>query len=287
MFTLKESVTGAVQILVDTLMCEKPEGETTGFPEFDNLTRGMHRGCLTVLVSPPAQGKTAFALNIANHLIGKDPAVPVLYCSTHGHTELAFRLLTIASGADCSYDTDHGGEGLKRLTEVVTKVADRPLFFMDSRATDEAFYGELAERQAEKHFGLVIVDPARAEHLPRLKKLAQDLDVPILALVSIEKRDTHIPELDLADAAISLSRDRMKAKFDDGTVPVTFVVVGNRFGMRGTCRMSFAPETMRFAEDRDESEPGSWGEKISFWQKILDRITGSRKKARDQTVLRN
>ena len=138
MFTLKESVTGAVQILIDTLMCEKPEGETTGFSEFDNLTRGMRRGSLTVLVSPPSQGKTAFALNIANNLIASSPAVPVLYCSDLCHTELAFRLLAIASGADCSYDGDNGAVEIDRLTGSVREIADRPLYFMD-RETKYSF----------------------------------------------------------------------------------------------------------------------------------------------------
>jgi len=268
MFTLKESVTGAVQILVDTLMCEKPEGETTGFSEFDNLTRGMRRGSLTVLVSPPSQGKTAFSLNIANHLIARSPAVPVLYCSDLCHTELAFRLLTIASGADCSYDGDNGAVEIDRLTGSVREIADRPLYFMDSRVMDEAFFREVAERQAEKHFGLMVFDPALADNLPRLKKLAQDLAVPILALASVETRELHIAKFAMADTVIILNRVRKRS--DDRMDSMTLTVVGNRFGMRGSCRLDFAPQTMRFAEIPDEAEARY--KKTGTVRKMFDRV---------------
>ena len=252
MFTLKESVTGAVQILIDTLMCKEPEGEKTGFSEFDNLMRGMRRGSLIVLVSRPAQGKTSFALNIANRMITRIPSRPVLYCSALCNTELAFRLLSIASGEDCSYDIDHGADGIKRLTATVNEIADRPLYFMDSRAMDETLFREVAEGQAETHFGLVIFDPVRAEHLPRLKKLAQELEVPILALMSVKKRDLHIKELDAADAVITLHRYRGAEKSATGTAIADISVIRNRHGMCGTCRMYFTQHSMCFREEIEE-----------------------------------
>ena len=251
MIALKESVTGAVQILVDTLTCVEPEGMTTGFAQLDGLMRGMRRGSLTVLASLPGLGKTGFALNVANNLIGRSPATPVLYCSALSHTELAFRLLSIVSGEDCSYDGDLGAEGIAKLTETVRTISDCPLCFGDSRPMDRAFLRTVAKLQRKNRFGLLIVDPVRPEHLADLKKLAQDLDVPILALLTVRRRNAPIPELAAADTVIRLYRHRIAVKSVSGTAIMDFIVSRNRFGMCGTCRMYFTPRTMQFKEEEN------------------------------------
>ena len=92
MITLKESLAEAMQIMLDTVSRREPEGVKTGYPELDNLTRGMRKGSLSVLVSGPSLGKTAFALNIVGNLMGRKPEIPVLYCSGLSHTKLSFRL---------------------------------------------------------------------------------------------------------------------------------------------------------------------------------------------------
>ena len=255
MITLKESVTAAVQILIDTLTCVEPTGVTTGFVQLDGLTRGMRRGSLTVLTSLPGLGKTGFALNAANNLIGRTPATPVLYCSAISHTELAFRLLSVVSGEDCSYDGDLGAEGIAKLTETVQNISNRPLCFVDSRPMNGAFFRTVEKLQRKNRFGLLIVDPVRPEHLADLKKLARDLNVPILALLTVRPRSATIPELDMADTVIDLRRDRNTAKSAPGTVAMDFIVSRNRSGMCGTCRMYFTPRSMRFREEADDIGP--------------------------------
>lgn len=252
MITLKESVTGAVQILIDTLTCVEPEGMTTGFAQLDGLMRGMRRGSFTVLTSLPAVGKTGFALNVANNLIGRSPATPVLYCSSLSHTELAFRLLSIVSGEDCSYDGDLGAEGIAKLTETVQDISNRPLYFVDSRPMDRNFFRNVAKLQRKNHFGLLIVDPVRTEHIVDLKKLAQDMDIPILALLTVGQRNAPIPDLDMADTVIDLRRNRIAAKSVPGTEVTDFIVSRNRSGMCGTSRMYFTPRSMRFREDIED-----------------------------------
>ena len=43
-------------------------GTSTGFPDLDRMTSGMHDGQLIIIAGRPAMGKTAFALNIALHV---------------------------------------------------------------------------------------------------------------------------------------------------------------------------------------------------------------------------
>lgn len=251
MFTLKESVADAVQILIDTLMCKEPEAGKTGFPELDNLTRGMRRGTLTVLAAPPSLGKTAFALNIVGNLMDGKPEIPILYCSKLSHTELTFRLLTVISGAACGYDGDRLADDLPRLTECVAEKRNYPLFFEECGTADGDF-AVIAGLCAEKHIGFLIFDPARPESLAKLKRLARELDIPVLALVS-SRRDKSLTAItEPADTVIRLVRDRHGTKTDRGA-PVELVVVRNRCGLCGACRMNFHPRTMRFREIDSEA----------------------------------
>ena len=68
-------------------------GLSTGFPELDRMTNGMHEGEMFVIAARPSMGKTALAMNIAEHvaLDGEKPvAVFSLEMSAH---QLVQRLL--------------------------------------------------------------------------------------------------------------------------------------------------------------------------------------------------
>ena len=250
MTTLKESLTEAMQIMLDTISWKEPDGITTGFPHFDQLVRGLRPGSLTVLASRPSLGKTAFALNIVRNLMGRKPEKPIFYCSSLSSTELTFRLLTIISGVTCSFNHDLAADESIRLTDTVETIRNYPLSFTDSRNMDDRFFREVTAFQEKNIFGLIVIDPVGPEHLPRLLKLSGELEVPVLALVQINKGNGGIPGLELADTVIHLHRDRMETK-DEGGAPVSFVVTRNRFGLCGTCRMNFTPKTMRFEDDPD------------------------------------
>ena len=253
MITMKETLSEAVQIMLDSISWKKPEGITTGYPEFDNLTRGLRKGDLTLLASLPSLGKTAFALNIVGNLMKRTPKIPILYYSALSHTELSFRLLTILSGVRCCYDHDLQGDESHRLSDTVSAIQDYPLFFEDSRTMDDVFFQNIASCQGKKHFGLIIMDPVSPVSLSPLKQLAHECEVPILALVSTEEKNGHIPGSEIAGTVIYLNRERKAAKAGKDT-PVSFVVTRNRFGLSGTCRLNFIPQTMQFRTFDNEIE---------------------------------
>lgn len=246
MKTFKDALKESMQILLDTISFNAPEGITTGYPELDNLTRGMRKGSLTVLASPPSLGKTAFALNIVGNLMGRKPEMPILYCSGLSHTELAFRLLTILSGVVCGYDRLHNADEVTRLTGCVAEQKNYPLFFEECGTSFEKITGLCSE----KHIGFLIFDPVRQERLTDLKRLAQELDIPVLALVSLKRDKSTAEIMEAADTVIHLVRDRHETKNNQGA-PVSLVVARSRFGLRGTCRINFIPQTMRFENDSD------------------------------------
>ena len=250
MKTLKDAMKETMQIMLDTVSWKEPEEITTGYPHFDQLVRGLRPGSLTVLASRPSLGKTAFALNIVRNLMEKKTETPLLYCSSLSSTELTFRLLTIFSGVTCSFDHDLTADESVRLTETVEAIRDYPLSFVDSRIMDDRFFRELILLQGKNSFGLILADSVMLEHLPRLKQLAGELEVPIFALVSVSQRDGYIPGSEWVDTVIHLHRDRRETK-NEGRAPVSIVVSRNRFGLCGTCRMNFIPQTMRFEDVPD------------------------------------
>ncbi|MEO8205515.1 MAG: replicative DNA helicase, partial [Chthoniobacterales bacterium] len=75
-------------------------GLPTGFAGFDKLTSGLHPGNMVVIAARPSMGKTAFALNIAEHVamdVGKAVAVFSLEMSSQ---ELVQRLLCSLARVD-------------------------------------------------------------------------------------------------------------------------------------------------------------------------------------------
>src|SRR5437660_1436811 len=67
--TMKEQVMGAVESIEK--LCERRSGITglsTGFIELDRLTSGLHAAEMIVIAGRPSMGKTALAMNVAEHV---------------------------------------------------------------------------------------------------------------------------------------------------------------------------------------------------------------------------
>ena len=255
MKTLHDSLTESFEILLDANCFKKPDGIATGFKNLDNLLRGMNKGCLTVLSSRPSLGKTAFALNIVHNLTKHTPEAGILFCSDLSNTELSLRLLTIASGVKNSYDSNYQNEDVKRLTSAVNKLKDYPLYFEDHTGIDDATLENIRTIHAEHNIELLIVDNIRPVDCHKLKELAKELDIAVLALVLLYSRKDEILSRGVADTLVILHRER-KADYDpDLGAPVEFIVSKNKHGLCGTCRMYFIPEIMLYKESCAGDDP--------------------------------
>src|SRR5690606_20550472 len=68
-------------------------GVPTGFIDLDRMTAGMQPGDLVIVAGRPSMGKTAFALNIAEH-VAVDNGLPVaIFSMEMSSTQLAMRML--------------------------------------------------------------------------------------------------------------------------------------------------------------------------------------------------
>lgn len=255
MKTLNDSIREAFDILLENVSLQKPQGIASGYPVFDNIMRGITKGNLTVLASQPALGKTAFALNIVLNLTRRTPETGVLFCSDLSNTELTFRLLTIASGVKNNYDTDYRNEDMKLLTAAVNKIKDYPLYFEEYSGINDATRSNIRQICAERNIELLIADHVRPDDCRKLKELAKELDIAVLAVVTLHSKKHEILSRSAADTLVILHRDRQADHDPDLGVPVDLTVAKNRHGLCGTCRLYFIPQIMLFKESRAGDEP--------------------------------
>ena len=248
MKTLHDSLTDSFEILLDANCFKKNDGIATGFKNLDNMMRGINKGCLAILGSKPSLGKTAFALNVVHNLAKRTPETGILFCSDLSNTELSFRLLTIASGVKNSYDSNYQNEDVKRLTSAVNKLKDYPLDFEDHTGIDDATLENIRTIHGERNFELLIADNVRSDACRKLKTLAKELDVAVLALVSLYSKKDEILSRGIADTFVTLHRERKADHDPDLGAPVEVTVSKNKHGLCGSYRMYFIPEIMLFKE---------------------------------------
>lgn len=176
---------------MDKNILKRNDGIFIGFAELDKCLKGMRGGELLLVGGRPAMGKTAFALNIVNHLtVGKD--VPCLYYLLENSKEyVKERLKRIG-----------GDETYERLE--VSK--DLPLYIEDKSSISMDDFCSIVREHKKKHnIAFVVIDYIQIlverqtfhRNISDLKKLAVELDVPIMMLSTlsrdIDERDDKRP----------------------------------------------------------------------------------------------
>jgi replicative DNA helicase len=252
-------------------------GISGGFTELDAILTGFHPSELTILAARPSMGKTALALNIANHMVLREKK-PVLFHSLEmPAVQLAMRLLCIESMIDSQrVRTGHiSGDELRRLGDVADKISKSPLYIDDSPAISIFELRAKARRivQREK-VGAIIVDylqllttPTRADrHLQiaeisrSLKQLSRELEVPVIALSqlsrAVESRTDQRPQLsDLresgaieqdADVVLFIYREEKVKKDTERKGIADIIVAKQRNGPTGTVELRFWEKHTKF-----------------------------------------
>ncbi len=270
---------------------EDVTGVRTGFYELDHMTAGLQKGDLLVLAARPSMGKTAFALNIAEH-VAVGEGLPVLVFSMEmGASQLALRMVGSLGRIDQSglrtgklKDADW-----EKLAEAVDKLKSASVFIDETPALTSAELRARARRMARQFggtLGLIVVDylqlmsgsgsgsdENRATEIGEisrgLKALAKELQCPVIALSqlnrSVETRNDKRPMMsDLresgaieqdADVIMFIYRDDYYNK-DSKEPGVAEIVIGKqRNGPVGTVKLTFLKPLTKF----ENLAPGSIG----------------------------
>jgi replicative DNA helicase len=246
-------------------------GLPTGLPPLDDLTGGLPAGELVVVAARPSIGKTSVALTFAGHSAREGRTV--LFTSLEmSRRALATRMLCSESGVDGQLVRTGrlGNEDVERLSEVRTRLLHLPLAVDDCPEQSVLRIAANARRlKRQGKLDLVVVDYLQlvapggrqeprheqvAEISRRLKALAKELEVPVLALSQLnrecESRPDGRPKLaDLresgqieADADQVLLLHRPKGHEDQLEV----IVAKNRNGPTGEVGVKFDRSLMRF-----------------------------------------
>jgi len=269
---------------------EEVTGVRTGFYDLDRMTAGLQPGDLVVLAARPSMGKTAFALNIAEHVAVNEGLPVVVFSMEMGASQLALRMV----GSLGRIDQQHLRTGALRddewgrLTEAVDKLGKVSMYIDESPALNPSELRARARRQARHcgKLGLIVVDylqlmsgsssseENRATVLGEisrgLKALAKELQCPVLALSqlnrSVESRTDKRPMMsDLresgaieqdADVIMFIYRDDYYTKDASKEPGVAEIIIGKqRNGPVGTIKLTFLKPLTKF----DNLAPGSAG----------------------------
>jgi replicative DNA helicase len=278
-YTLEQALAEAYD-RIDTRHQRDPmsiSGLATGFVDLDEKTAGLQNSELVIVAARPSVGKTAFALNLARHMAVEERQ-PLFFVSLEqSRIELAERLLCSQARVD-SHKLRKGhlnAEEMQRLIEAGGTLGKAKLFIDDTPGQGMLRIAANARRlKMRQNIRAVFIDylqliepdnrrDNRQEQVAtisrRLKFLARELQVPVVALAQVnrssEERQDHRPRLaDLresgsieqdADTVLLLHRPEMfEPGQHEGTVEV--LIAKQRNGPTGEITLTYLKQFMRF-----------------------------------------
>lgn len=182
-------------------------GNETGYFELDEMTGGFHNGDFIVIAGRPSMGKTAFALNIAEHMaIDLSEKLPIgVFSIEMSKEQLALRLLCGRSGTS-QHLLRRGrlrDSEWQNLALHSDSLANAPIYIDDSATLSPLEMRAKARRlKAQHNIGMLIVDyiqmmysPGRTENRQQemalisrsMKSLAKELGIPIVAVSQLSR----------------------------------------------------------------------------------------------------
>src|SRR5258707_7158914 len=117
---------------------QRVPGLSTGFAKLDEMTGGLHAGELIILAARPSMGKTALALNIAQHVAAKLDKAVAVFSLEMSKESLLTRML--CAGARVDSQRFRAGylnsEERQRLQVAASQLVRAPLFIDDTAEGD-------------------------------------------------------------------------------------------------------------------------------------------------------
>jgi len=213
------------------------QGLSTGFKRFDEMTGGLHAGELVIIAGRPSMGKTALALNIAQHVAVKLQKTVAVFSLEMSKEALLTRLLCAGGRVD-SHRFRLGyldGEERRRLQGAASELVESPLYIDDTSGSNLMdMHAKLRRLKAERPLGLVVLDylqlmsgrgrfENRVQEISALsrglKLLAKELNVPMMVLSQLSRA----PETRPGDHRPQLSDLRESGSIEQDADVVAFI----------------------------------------------------------------
>src|SRR6202049_1537558 len=225
-----EDFDGGINAFLDP--SKRIKGLSTGFLKLDEMTGGLHAGELVILAARPSMGKTALALNIAQHVTThpNEKQTVAVFSLEMSRESLLTRM--ICAGARVDQQKFRQGylnqDERRRLAKIASEMVQAPLFIDDTSGTHLMdIHAKLRRLKSEHGLSLVVIDYLQlmsgrgrfenrnqeVTYLSRgLKQLAKEMKVPMLVLSQLsrapDKREgDHRPQLSDLRESGSLEQD--------------------------------------------------------------------------------
>ena len=263
-------------------------GLSTGFTNLDKLTGGFQRSDLILIAARPSMGKTAFALNIAQHMVTRDKKSVAIFSLEMPREQLAMRMMC----AEGLIDSQHFRTGAmsndewRNLIDASDRLSSSPMFIDDTASVNAVELRNKARRISKEHgLDCIIIDylqlmdggaHSRIDNRQQqisdisrsLKALARELKVPVIALSQLsrgpESRNSRRPMLSDLRESGSLEQDADMVAFlyrEDYYNPETekknlteLIIAKNRNGPTETVELFFHKNFTRFREVSTRSD---------------------------------
>jgi replicative DNA helicase len=295
MLSMKDQVMEAIESIEK--LYERKGGITgisTGFVEFDRMTSGMHPSEMIVIAARPSMGKTALAMNIAEHAAINEKLPVGVFSLEMSSQQLVQRLLCSRARVNLQKVRDGflGERDFPSLTAAASKLAEAKIFIDDSASLTILELRAKARRlRAQQDIQLIIVDYLQllrstsrraqdnrqleiSEISAGLKGLAKELKIPVIVVAQLnrqpEQRSGGKPRLsDLresgsieqdADLVGLLVRPEMYEEDEEArqekSGEAELIIAKQRNGPVGEIPLTFLKEFTRFEDRaRNVSEP--------------------------------
>lgn len=266
---------------------EEITGLPTGYKALDKMTAGLQKDELLIIAARPAVGKTAFALNIAQNVGTKTDNTVAIFSLEMGAESLVSRMLC----AEGSIDANHlrtgqlTDEEWRNLIVAMGSLSKASIYIDDTPGIKVSEIRARCRKLAQEtgNLGLILIDYLQliegsgresrqqevSEISRQLKKIAKELNVPVVALSQlsrgVEQRQDKRPVLSDIRESGSIEQDADIVAFlyrddyyqrenedeeeeetnNDNVIEV--IIEKNRNGARGTVELLFIKEYNKFS----------------------------------------
>ena len=256
-------------------------GIPTGFLDLDYKMSGLQPSDLILVAARPSMGKTAFVLNIAQHVAFKVHKSVAIFSLEMSKEQLVNRLFSLEAQVD-SQSLRTGNlkdEDWEKLIESAGIIGKSKLIIDDTPGISiSELRSKCRKFKLEQGLDLIIIDylqlmtgrvggrsESRQQEISEisrsLKGLARELNVPVIALSqlsrAVEQRPDHRPMMsDLresgaieqdADVVMFIYRDDYYNKDTEMKNIAEIIIAKQRNGSIGTVNLTWLPNYTKFA----------------------------------------
>jgi replicative DNA helicase len=286
------SMTPLEDVLVEvfeTIESRGQRGLETGYFDLDDMMNGLQNGEMIIVAARPSMGKTAFAMNVIEHIAADSRMACAVFSLEMSKQQLAQRMLCSRGQIDAhklrkgmlqSHEYAH-------LANVVGELAKAPIWVDDSPGLTPLDLRAKCRRLKMQHdIKCIMIDymqlmdnpgpESRQQQISEIsrgvKAVARELSIPVICLSQLnrqsEGRDGHRPRMsDLresgsieqdADVIMLLHREDYYRMSEPDFQPdniAEIIIAKQRNGPTGTVKLTFLNKTTRFENLSTQSDP--------------------------------